>query len=494
MKWIRLSEKMRGLRIKQRFLIVLGFVTLFGIIADISLFEIAKTADFQKMVRLHGEYLERIEYIAGELSKTKKKSSTYSKELEDIFDRQSDIHSEKGINQLLSELETITGSFNNIVNPMEKCILKMAGFGELFEIAGYHHDDIFMMKKTVREFNGYKGQDIISPEELADKLVSNVEMIREDDEIFSKLVNSMSHSIKIMTISVITINLVIILISGFFIYKGLMIQVNEARSNIHTSSQELQTNSQQQLQAASRQTIAMGEVSSVMQELVATSGQVFELSSNASSLVKDTDAAVHEGHMALDQTIEGINRIKEKVEVSVSDMLSLGEKSQQIGIVLDVINELSQQVTVLSYNATIEAAGAGEMGKRFMAVADRIIKLAERSVESAKEIKSIIDDVQTDSNKTIMSTEDSIKAVEYGVARSVEVKQSLEKISEFSRQVLDSVDEINMSTNQQKTGVGQAASEIEDITISVRETEDSSKQVLETANQLLDMAGVLEKI
>ncbi|MDY6843024.1 MAG: methyl-accepting chemotaxis protein, partial [Thermodesulfobacteriota bacterium] len=184
----------------------------------------------------------------------------------------------------------------------------------------------------------------------------------------------------------------------------------------------------------------------------------------------------------------------EKMEIISSNMLSLGEKAQQIGIVLDVINELSQQVTVLSYNATIEAAGAGEMGKRFMAVADRIIKLAERSVESSKEIKAIIDDVQNDSHKTIMSTEDGMKAVERGIVYSSEVKQSLESIDEFTKHVLSSVDEINISLNQQKTGVEQAAAEVEDITMLVCETEDSSKQVMKTAEQLFDMAELLEKI
>ena len=151
-------------------------------------------------------------------------------------------------------------------------------------------------------------------------------------------------------------------------------------------------------------------------------------------------------------------------------------------------------MTVLSYNATIEAAGAGESGKRFMAVADRIIKLAERSVASGKEIKDIIEDIQADSNKTIMSVEDVGKSVSDGISAVSEVQNALEEISKFSQLMRDAVLEIDISSKQQTTGMEQAATAVEDITTLSSENDESSKQVLQTANQLLEMAEFVEQI
>ena len=293
---------------------------------------------------------------------------------------------------------------------------------------------------------------------------------------------------------VVLLYIIFISIGSRLIYKGVMGPIDNARNNIQTSSLELQANSEQQLKAVISHTTAITEIGSVMQELVATSNQVADISNSTINISSDTNKAVEQSQHVLQKALSGMDKIKEKVEISAANMIALGEKNQQIGIVLDLINELSQQVTVLSYNATIEAAGAGEKGKRFMAVADRIIKLAERSVQSSKEIKLIIEDIQADSNKTIMSTEDEIKAVEEGILFSQEVHKSLAEISNFTSQVMTSVDEINISLNQQTTGVEQAASEIEGITVLVEESKDASGQVLETSKHLLQMAEELKRV
>ena len=95
-------------------------------------------------------------------------------------------------------------------------------------------------------------------------------------------------------------------------------------------------------------------------------------------------------------------------------MLELGKKSQQIGAVLDIVSELAEQTNILAINATIEAAGAGEAGKRFAVVADEIRKLADRVAGSTKEIRTLIDDVRSAVNTTVMATETGSKAVDAG--------------------------------------------------------------------------------
>ena len=482
-------NKIRDSRIKHKFLLIFGFLIFIVMIAYVGLVENAKTNNFQRLERDHLGYVDMVLLHSRQLQDIKQPVQN-SKGIRDILDKRSDSFVEMGLVQVLEGMAKIIGSFYGMINPIEEYFFRMAGFGSIFDIVDDGYEDVKIMQKTVGD---YKNQGI-SYDMFREKLASFAKTVRGYDDAFAEVVSSASHFVYATMMLMFTIALILVGVMSLFIYREVMRSLNAAKESISTSSQELQANSKQQLQAISGQTASMTEISSVMQELAATSKQVADASSKTASLAGDTSKAVEDGQASLNHSIEGTNKIKERVETIVSNMLSLGEKSQQIGVVLDVINELSQQVTVLSYNATIEAAGAGEMGKRFMAVADRIIKLAERSVASGKEIKTIIDDIQTDSNKTIMSTEDGMKAVKEGIAASMGVQESLDKISGFSKHVLSSADEINLSLNQQKTSVEQAASEMEDITSLVRETEDASKQVLETANQLLDMSEMLERL
>jgi hypothetical protein len=101
-------------------------------------------------------------------------------------------------------------------------------------------------------------------------------------------------------------------------------------------------------------------------------------------------------------------------EQTVEHTLDLGKKSQQIGSILQIIDELSEQTNILSINASIEAAGAGEMGHRFGVVAEEIRKLADRVGGSTKEIRALIDDIRAAVNTTVMATESGAKAVDAG--------------------------------------------------------------------------------
>ena len=334
------------------------------------------------------------------------------------------------------------------------------------------------------------------------KLYSKIGLcINESDKLIEnftnkniELANWIYNIVKKMMIIVVLLYMACVIICCRLIHKGITKSLDIARNNIQESSLSLQLNSEQQRKAVITQTMAVTEISSVMQELVNISKQVADISNNAINISINTNQAVEQSQVVLQTAIVGMDNIKEKVEISADNMIALGKKSQQIEIVLDVINELSQQVTVLSYNATIEAAGAGEKNKRFMAVADRIVKLAEQSVQSSKEIKSIIDNVQTDSNKTIMSTEDEIKAVKEGILLNHEVVQSLAEINNFTKQVQTSVNEINISLNQQTTGVKQTALEIEKITVLLEETNNATGKVTETAKHLFQMAEELKKV
>ena len=481
--------KFKNLNLKQAFRLLVILLILSGIIVIFAVLEFGKTADFQKITGKHAQAFGRFTLHVERL-KDMDSPDKYSREISMIFDFKSDVISDMGVNFLLSKMKSIAQMVLDRISFFEGLLLRAGGLGAAMEIAADDLNTSIEMEKVIKDYRDHN----ISYDQLLKEMDFFLGKVEEHNRMFADVIDEITDLVSAISVGLVATLLFLLTGLYWYVYRSVVLPLSHVRNDIYTSSGELHANSKQQLQSASHKTSSMSEIGSVMQELVATSKQIFETSARATVVARDTNKAVEDGHGSIDKAMDGMKIIKKKVEISASNMLSLGEKSQHIGVVLDVINELSQQMTVLSYNATIEAAGSGEMGKRFMAVADRIIKLAERSVESAKEVKSIIEDIQTNSNKTIMSTEDGIKAVEKGILFSQEVKESLKRITGFTEQVMTSIGEINLSVNQQKTAIEQAASEVGEITQLVQETEDGAKQVADAATQLLDMAGTLEKL
>jgi methyl-accepting chemotaxis protein len=175
-------------------------------------------------------------------------------------------------------------------------------------------------------------------------------------------------------------------------------------------------------------------------------------------------------------------------------MLELGKKSQQIGAVLDIVSELAEQTNILAINATIEAAGAGESGKRFAVVADEIRKLADRVGGSTKEIRTLIDDVRSAVNTTIMATETGSKAVDAGARQFDGVASAFKHIGGLVSTTTEAAREIELSTKQQTSAVEQVNAAAASVGQASKETETSSGQTLLTASQLAVLSKDLLRI
>ncbi len=175
-------------------------------------------------------------------------------------------------------------------------------------------------------------------------------------------------------------------------------------------------------------------------------------------------------------------------------MLELGKKSQEIGSVLDIVSELAEQTNILAINATIEAAGAGEYGRRFAVVADEIRKLADRVGGSTKEIRTLIDEVRSAVNTTVMATETGSKAVDSGSKQFGDVATAFQQISGLVTTTTETAREIELSTKQQATAVEQVNVAISNVAQASKETEASSGQTLQTVSQLATLSTDLLRI
>jgi methyl-accepting chemotaxis protein len=282
--------------------------------------------------------------------------------------------------------------------------------------------------------------------------------------------------------------------AGILITRSLSRQIGSSVGQIQSSSTELQAAANQQATATKEQSTAMSEISTTISELLATSRQIAESAQRVAQIAAQTAAAARSGDATVASAHDSITTIRRQVDLIVNHMLELGKKSQQIGAVLDIVSELAEQTNILAINATIEAAGANEAGKRFAVVADEIRKLADRVAGSTKEIRSLIEDVRSSVNTTIMTTEGGSKSVDAGAKQFSEVAAAFGEIASLVGTTTEAAREIELSTKQQSTAVEQVNVAITSAAQATKETEASSGQTLQTAVELSGLSHALLRI
>ncbi|HYO73825.1 MAG TPA: CHASE3 domain-containing protein, partial [Archangium sp.] len=198
----------------------------------------------------------------------------------------------------------------------------------------------------------------------------------------------------------------LVMVAASLVGTGLQKKIGSAIEQVQGSSAELQSAASQQASGAREQASSTTEISTTVKELLATSRQIAGSAQQVARVADETAGAARHGNDTVLHAQEAIGVVSRQVDAIVNHMLELGKRSQEIGGILDIINELAEQTNILAINATIESAGAGEHGRRFAVVAEEIRKLADRVGGATKDIRTLIDEIRAASNTTIMATED----------------------------------------------------------------------------------------
>jgi hypothetical protein len=252
--------------------------------------------------------------------------------------------------------------------------------------------------------------------------------------------------------------------------------------------------SAEQSAGSTEQASAVQEVTTTAEEIAITAKNVMDNARSVETMAEEANQNCIRGTNDVTNAIEGMARLKKQVQSIAESMLQLGENSQQIGGIVEIIDEISDQTNLLALNAAIEAAGAGEAGKRFAIVAQEVKRLAERTVEATRQIKGLIEEIQKATNSTIMVTEEGTKAVDKASGLVDKVQQSFTSIMGMVEDTSRTAKEITLSTQQQTSACEQMAdtmNEVRDVAQQVagsaRETEKAIAEIMELTEKLQDL-------
>jgi len=274
----------------------------------------------------------------------------------------------------------------------------------------------------------------------------------------------------------------------------LLASVKQAVIQLSGAAHGMMAISAQQSSGAAQQACAVREVTTTSEEIAVSAKLISANARSVEGVAEDTALNCNHGRGDVVNAIEGMALVRSQVESIAKSMLQLGENSQKIGGIVEIIDEISDQTNLLALNAAIEAAGAGEAGKRFAVVAKEVKRLADRTVEATRQIKGLIGEIQRATNNTIMVTEEGTKAVDTASGLVDKVKISFSSIIGSVQETSRTAKQITLSTQQQTSACEQMAQTMsgvrdvaQQVALYASETERSITEIQELAQRLKDI-------
>jgi methyl-accepting chemotaxis protein len=271
-------------------------------------------------------------------------------------------------------------------------------------------------------------------------------------------------------------------------------QMVEGISAIASSISQISATASQLAASAAETSSSVSEITATVEEVKQTAHLSNEKSRQMADESEQATEVSHQGKTATDEAEKGMRVIKEQMEDVAESIVKLSDQTQSIGEIIAAVNDLSDQSNLLSVNASIEAAKAGEHGKGFAVVAQEVKSLADQSKQATGQIRTILNDIQKATSTAVMATERVSKAVDKGVELSGFAGDSIEALSENVTLAAHASAQISSSSEQQLVGMDQLAQAMESIKDASVQNVDGAKQ-LETATRTLeDLGGKLKEL
>ena len=249
-------------------------------------------------------------------------------------------------------------------------------------------------------------------------------------------------------------------------------------------SEQISSSTEEMAAGAQEQSHQSTEVALSVEEMTQTILNTSKNASMASDSSKRAGMAARDGGLVVEKTVDGMIKIASFVDKASEKIQDLGKNSEEIGEIVQVIDDIANQTNLLALNAAIEAARAGEQGRGFAVVADEVRKLAERTTKATKEISQMIGKIQSDTLKVVDSMKEGSSEVNSGKVFAHKAGESLREIIKVSDEVLDVVSQVAVASEQQSRSSEQISQNVEAISKVTNETASGIQQIASAADEL----------
>jgi twitching motility protein PilJ len=274
--------------------------------------------------------------------------------------------------------------------------------------------------------------------------------------------------------------------------RGLVERINATSHEVARESDEARGTVTQLAEASERQAGQITDTASQMQEMAQSMQEMSQGARQSAEVAHGSVEVAKRGSEAVRNTISGMNEMREQIQETAKRIKRLGESSQQIGEIVSLIDDIAEQTNILSLNAAIQAAMAGEAGRGFAVVADEVQRLAERSAGATKQIAELVKTIQADTNDAVASMEQATRGVVEGTRVADAAGQALVEIETVSEQLSSLIEQMAESALQQSeraSTVSERMSEIRDIT---NQTSTGTRRTAESIGRLTDLVHELQ--
>ncbi|UPG88967.1 methyl-accepting chemotaxis protein [Luteibacter aegosomaticola] len=273
--------------------------------------------------------------------------------------------------------------------------------------------------------------------------------------------------------------------------RNLVTTINETAVRVSAAAQETQATAMHLADAAEQQAQQITSATSAINQIATSMDTVSRDSAESADVAQRSVQIASHGAEVVRETIQGMDSIRDQIQETSKRIKRLGESSQEIGSIVELINDIAEQTNILALNAAIQAASAGEAGRGFAVVADEVQRLAERSASATKRIETLVQTIQSDTNEAVSSMEQTTAEVVAGARLAEDAGTALGDIERVSNDLSALIQNISAAARQQSAAATDTSATMNVIQEITSQTSLGASQTAESIGNLAQLANDL---